>query len=92
MAELDPIVEARPAIEAQPGGVATPLASSRGVMLYKVMGKTFAILEDARVTCVIPKCDPHGSARPGAGRRLRMRKTNGTQMMLMSAMASVASA
>ena len=47
------------AIEAQPGARGDPLASARGVTLYKVMGKMFAILEARRFELVILKCDPH---------------------------------
>ena len=45
-------------LEAKPGAVAAPLASAAGVVLYKVMGKMFAILEDSRVQVLILKCDP----------------------------------
>jgi predicted DNA-binding protein (MmcQ/YjbR family) len=54
----DPIATVKAAIEAQPGAVGAPLPSPPGVIVYKVMGKIFAILEDARVQCVILKCDP----------------------------------
>ena len=47
------------ALEAKPGAVAAPLASARGVVLYKVMGKMFAILTTNRIESVILKCDPH---------------------------------
>jgi predicted DNA-binding protein (MmcQ/YjbR family) len=46
-------------LEAKPGAVGAPLASARGVVLYKVMGKMFAILTTNRVESVILKCDPH---------------------------------
>ena len=46
-------------LEAKPGAVGAPLASARGVVLYKVMGKLFAILTTNRVQSVILKCDPH---------------------------------
>src|SRR5437899_8511664 len=46
-------------IEAMPGATGDPLASARGVTLYKVMGKMFAILTTNRVQGVILKCDPH---------------------------------
>jgi predicted DNA-binding protein (MmcQ/YjbR family) len=35
------------------------LASSSGVVIYKVMGKMFAIVESRRIHNVILKCDPH---------------------------------
>lgn len=47
------------AIEAKPGATGGGLPSARGVTLYKVMGKMFAILEVNKVTGVILKCDPH---------------------------------
>jgi predicted DNA-binding protein (MmcQ/YjbR family) len=46
-------------IVAQPGATGEPLASAKGVTLYKVMGKMFAILEARRLELVILKCDPH---------------------------------
>jgi len=42
-----------------PGARGDPLASAKGVTLYKVMGKMFAILEARRLELVILKCDPH---------------------------------
>ena len=47
------------ALEAMPGAVGAPLASARGVVLYKVMGKMSAILTTNKVESVILKCDPH---------------------------------
>jgi predicted DNA-binding protein (MmcQ/YjbR family) len=47
------------ALEAKPGAVGAPLPSAPGVVIYKVMGKMFAILEMRRVEAVILKCDPH---------------------------------
>ena len=47
------------AIEARPGASGGALPSTRGVTLYKVMGKMFAILEVNKITGVILKCDPH---------------------------------
>ena len=47
------------ALEAKPGAVGAPLASAKGVVLYKVMGKMFAILTLNRTLSVILKCDPH---------------------------------
>ena len=49
----------RAILEAKPGAVGAPLASARGVVLYKVMGKMFAILTTNKVESVILKCDPH---------------------------------
>lgn len=49
---------AKSAIEAQPGAVGGTLASARGVVLYKVMGKMFAILSVRGDEYVILKCDP----------------------------------
>jgi len=49
----------RAILEAKPGAVGAPLASARGVVLYKVMGKMFAILTTNRIESVILKCDPH---------------------------------
>lgn len=46
-------------LEAKPGAVGAPLASARGVVLYKVMGKMFAIMTTNRIQSVILKCDPH---------------------------------
>lgn len=46
-------------LEAMPGAAGGPLPSSPGVVIYKVMGKMFAILESRRIQNVILKCDPH---------------------------------
>ena len=46
-------------LAAKPGASGDPLTSTRGVTLYKVMGKMFAILEDNKIQNVILKCDPH---------------------------------
>ena len=43
----------------RPGAEGSVLPSARGVTLYKVMGKMFAILEDGKTQGVILKCDPH---------------------------------
>jgi predicted DNA-binding protein (MmcQ/YjbR family) len=48
----------RAALEAKPGAVGAPLPSAPRVVLYKIMGKMFAILEVGRVEVVILKCDP----------------------------------
>ena len=47
------------ALDAKPGAVGAPLPSAPGVVIYKVMGKMFAILETRRIESVIFKCDPH---------------------------------
>ncbi len=47
------------ALAAKPGAVAAPLPSMPGVVIYKVMGKMFAILEMRRIEVVILKCEPH---------------------------------
>jgi predicted DNA-binding protein (MmcQ/YjbR family) len=46
-------------IEAKPGAVGSPLPSAGGVVLYKLMGKMFAILSSRGEAYVILKCDPH---------------------------------
>lgn len=52
-------VAVKAALEAKPGALGAPLASARGVVRYKVMGKMFAILTTNRIESVILKCDPH---------------------------------
>ena len=47
------------AIEAKPGAEGAPLPAFPGVVIYKVMGKMFAILTLKRTPNVILKCDPH---------------------------------
>jgi predicted DNA-binding protein (MmcQ/YjbR family) len=47
------------ALAAKPGATAVPVPSAPGVVMYKVMGKIFAILEIRRIEAVILKCDPH---------------------------------
>jgi predicted DNA-binding protein (MmcQ/YjbR family) len=47
------------ALEGKPGAVGASLPSAPGVVIYKVMGKMFAILESRRIQNVILKCDPH---------------------------------
>ena len=49
----------RAALESRPGAEGGALPSTPGVILYKVMGKMFAILEVRKVQGVILKCDPH---------------------------------
>jgi predicted DNA-binding protein (MmcQ/YjbR family) len=57
---LNPAAVALEAIlAAKPGAVGEPLPSAKGVTLYKVMGKMFAILERRKIQNVILKCDPH---------------------------------
>src|SRR5262249_1503000 len=50
-------------LEAKPGAVANPMsgprASSPSVLIYKVMGKMFAILSIRGIENVILKCDPN---------------------------------
>ena len=50
-------------LDAKPGVTAQPMTASRGslplVLIYKVMGKTFAILAVRGTPNVILKCDPH---------------------------------
>jgi predicted DNA-binding protein (MmcQ/YjbR family) len=46
-------------LEARPGAVGTSIPSAPGVLIYKVMGKMFAILATRRAPYVILKCDPH---------------------------------
>ena len=49
-------------LDAMPGAVAEPMTAARGskplVLIYKVMGKTFAILSVRAEQFVILKCDP----------------------------------
>ncbi len=47
------------ALESMPGAAGSVLPSARGVTLYKVMGKMFAILEVHKTQGLILKCDPH---------------------------------
>ena len=46
------------ALDAKPGATSAQLPSAPGVLLYKVMGKMFAILELRKLEAVILKCDP----------------------------------
>ena len=50
-------------LEAHPGAQGQPMAASRGgaplVLIFKVMGKMFAILSVRGTENVILKCDPH---------------------------------
>jgi len=55
----DPVPALQAVLEAMPGAVGSPLPSAKGVTLYKVMGKMFAILNLRGEPAVIVKCDPH---------------------------------
>ena len=62
--ELTPRTAALKAVlEAMPGAVGEPMASGRSkaplVILFKIMGKMFAILQIRGLENVILKCDPH---------------------------------
>jgi len=50
-------------LDAMPGALAQPMSASRSavpsVLLYKIMGKMFAILSARGEEFVILKCDPH---------------------------------
>jgi predicted DNA-binding protein (MmcQ/YjbR family) len=46
-------------IEAKPGATCDHVPSAKGVTLYKVAGKMFAILSTRKQHFVIVKCDPH---------------------------------
>jgi predicted DNA-binding protein (MmcQ/YjbR family) len=50
-------------LDAMPGAVGEPMSAPRStvpnVLIYKVMGKTFAILAVRNVESVSLKCDPH---------------------------------
>jgi predicted DNA-binding protein (MmcQ/YjbR family) len=50
-------------LDRKPGAMASPIAAPRAVkpmaLIYKVMGKMFAILSVRGVPNVILKCDPH---------------------------------
>ena len=46
-------------LESMPGASGGSLPSARGVTLYKVMGKMFAILSARGEAYLILKCDPH---------------------------------
>jgi predicted DNA-binding protein (MmcQ/YjbR family) len=47
------------ALAAMPGAASAAVPSAPGVVMYKVIGKIFAILEMRRVEAVILKCDPN---------------------------------
>ncbi len=46
-------------LAARPGATGDHLPSAKGVTLYKVAGKMFAILSTRKQPFVIVKCDPH---------------------------------
>jgi predicted DNA-binding protein (MmcQ/YjbR family) len=54
---------AKAVLDAKPGATAHPMSAPRGskplVLLYKIMGKMFAILSVRGSENVILKCDPH---------------------------------
>jgi predicted DNA-binding protein (MmcQ/YjbR family) len=55
----DAVAAVRAFLEAKPGGAGETHPSASGVVIYKVMGKMFAILTLKRTPNVILKCDPH---------------------------------
>ena len=66
MADLDltaPTAATKAWLDAKPGAVAEPAgaprAKSPSVLIYKIMGKTFAILSIRGIEAVSLKCDPH---------------------------------
>jgi len=59
MSQSDTLTLVRAALDARPGGVGERPPSAPGVVIYKVMGKMFAILETRKVQALILKCDPH---------------------------------
>ena len=46
-------------LAAKPGAISAALPSAPGVVIYKIMGKMFAIHTTRRAENVILKCDPH---------------------------------
>jgi predicted DNA-binding protein (MmcQ/YjbR family) len=59
MSESDTVAKVRAALDAKPGAEGSEHPAARGVAMYKVVGKLFAILEVRKIQCVILKCDPH---------------------------------
>lgn len=62
--DLDPSTQAlKELLDAKPGASGAPMTAARGskplVLIYKVMGKMFAILAVRGTPNVILKCDPH---------------------------------
>jgi predicted DNA-binding protein (MmcQ/YjbR family) len=49
----------RAVLAGQPGAVGDTLPSAKGVTLFKVMGKMFAVLAEQKTLFVMLKCDPH---------------------------------
>ncbi len=56
-AALKAVLEAKPGAQANPMGA--PRAATPSVLIYKVMGKMFAILSIRGIENVILKCDPN---------------------------------
>jgi predicted DNA-binding protein (MmcQ/YjbR family) len=59
MSDSDGILALQALLAAKTGAVGAPLPSAPGVVLYKVMGKMFAILSTRGEAYVILKSDPH---------------------------------
>jgi predicted DNA-binding protein (MmcQ/YjbR family) len=59
MSQSETLSAVRAALDAKPGATGAEHPAARGVALYKVVGKLFAILEVRKIQCVILKCDPH---------------------------------
>lgn len=59
MSQTDTLAAVRAALAARPGAAGDELPSAPGVVLHKVMGKMFAILEARKAQYLIVKCDPH---------------------------------
>jgi predicted DNA-binding protein (MmcQ/YjbR family) len=59
MSVSEKITALKAVLETKPGAVGAPLPSAPGVLLYKVMGKMFAILSTRGEAYVILKSDPH---------------------------------
>jgi len=57
-----PTADLKALLDAMPGAVGAPMTASRGtkplVLIYKIMGKTFAILSLRAEAFVMLKCDP----------------------------------
>lgn len=60
---LDQAAALKTVLDAMPGAVAEPMTAARGskplVLIYKIMGKMFAILSLRAEPFVILKCDPY---------------------------------
>jgi predicted DNA-binding protein (MmcQ/YjbR family) len=59
MSQSQTLAAVRTALEVMPGATGAELPSAPGVVLHKVMGKMFAILEVRKAQYLILKCDPH---------------------------------